>query len=448
VSAESSTARPGGPDVPPNPACARRGRSCCHPGCSEIFIGFIYTGNGDSANSAVGAAISRGDERQNFRAVIDAINEKGGVAGRKLVPVFHAQDAQSSEPNASQDQAACSTFTEDTKVFAVGSIGITDTFSACLAKAGVLQITSGPLIFYDDAYMRRFSTFFNFRLTQERMMRALVPALQRQGYFSGWDANLGRAAQGQAKVGIVTLDPPEFVRPVEKTLLPTLAKAGQPVDSKLIFRIAYAATTKQAGGTAADVQSAVLRLRDAGATHVIVQDATAFMTLTFLNAARNQRYFPRLGVNSGSGIQALFDSGAVDGAQFNGAVGLGWLPNIDLPAGQGTKLLTSATKECLDNNKKRTGQRFTSTNATQIALNACDSVNGIVEAIRNAGPTINVTTGKAGAGKIGGSLRTAGIPKAFFGPQRHDALETGFDLFWDSGCSCAKYRDRGRQIPS
>lgn len=412
----------------------------------EILIGITYTANGEQANAAVGAAISRGDERQNAKAVIAQINERGGVAGRKLVPVFHAYDAQSAEPNESQDQAACATFTQDKKVFAVASIGLTENFTACLHKAGVLQITSGSIINYDDEYMRKYPTFFHQRLSQERMMRDLVAGFGRQSYFSGWDAALAKPAATKAKVGIVTIDLPTFIRPLEKVLLPALAKAGQPVDPSLVFRIAFAATTTQAGATAADVQNATLRLRNAGVTHVIVLDVSAFMTLAFLNSNRNQRYFPRLGVNSGSGIQALYVTGAVDVTALNGAVGVGWLPTLDLPSGKGDPYLTSATKECLANNKKRTGQTFTSTNAATFALSACDSINAVAAAISKAGKTLNFDTGRIAMESLGSSLRTAVVPKVLFGPNRHDGLETGFDLFWDSACACVKYRDNGHRI--
>lgn len=440
--AGSGGTRPGAPGAP---AAGAQGAGVT---AKEIFIGITYTSNGDAANAAVGAAISRGDERKNSQAVIDQINERGGVAGRKLVAVFHAYDAQSSEPNESQDQAACATFTEDKRVYASTSLGLTENFSACLRKAGVLQIAAGSIIFHDDAYMKKYPSFFHQRLTQERMMRDLVASLSRQGYFTGWDANLARPASAKAKIGIVTLDEPTFLRPIKNSLLPALARAGHPVDPSLVFPIAFARTTSQAGPTAADVQNATLRLRDAGVTHVILQDATAFMSLTFLNSTRNQRYYPRLGITSGTGVQALFTAGVVDAQALNGAMGLGWLPTLDLPAGKGDAFLTSATKECLDNNKKRTGQTFTSTNAAIIALAACDSLNMVAAAINKAGATINFDTGRRAVESLEGSLRTAVVPKVFFGPNRHDGLETGFDLFWDSGCKCAKYRDKGHRIAS
>ena len=412
----------------------------------EIFIGIAYTKNGDQANAAIGAAISRGDERENARAVIDQINERGGVAGRKLVPVFHAYDAQSAETTAQQQQAACATFTEDNKVFASTASG-DDALDACLAKAGVFQVTSGGIINQDAKFFRDFPSVFSVgAMSQDRMMTDLVKAFGRQDYFSGWDTNLAQPAKTKAKLGILSLDTPTWNRPLDKVLLPALARAGHPVETRLVVRVHNPQSQGEVGQTVGDIQNAALRFRDAGVTHVVMLDATAFMTLTCLNNTRSQRYFPRLGANSATGMQALHDAGAVDAQQFSGAVGLGWLPTLDLPAGQGDKYLTPATKECLDNNKKRTGQEFTSTNAASIALSICDSINGIAAAIAKAGPVLNFQTGIKGMEAIGGTLRTAAIPKVFLGPGRHDGLELGFDLKWDTACTCAKYMDRGHRI--
>jgi hypothetical protein len=280
------------------------------------------------------------------------------------------------------------------------------------------------------------------------MMADLVRAFQRLDYFSGWDFNLGQPAKTPAKLGVLSLDTPRWNRPLDKVLLPTLARSGHPVEDRLVVRVHQPQSRSELAQMVGDIQNAALRFRDAGVTHVVILDQGAFITLTFLNYTRNQRYFPRLGANSGTGMQALADVGAVDPKQFNGAVGLGWLPTLDLPAGQGDQYLTPATKACLDNNKKRTGQTFTSTNAAFFALAICDSINTVAAGINKTGPVINFQTGRAGLEAIGDTLRQATIPKLFLSPSRHDGVETGFDLVWDSACTCAKYKDRGHRIPS
>lgn len=440
---------PGTRPAPGGTAQMAAGRNSPGVTTNEIFIGITFTNNGDQANAAIGAAISRGDERKNAQAVIDAINERGGVAGRKLKPVFYGYDAQSTETSASQDQGACAAFTEDNKVFAVTSGGLTDTFNACMQKAGVLQVTAGELIDPDRVFFDQFPTYFNVgTMSQDRMMADQVKALTRQDYFSGWDASLARPGTAKAKIGVLSLDTATWNRPLDKVLLPALARAGRPVDKNLVVRVHNPASNSELGQTVGDIQNATLRFRNAGVTHVIILDATAFITLTFLNNTRQQRYFPRLGANSATGMQALHDAGAVDPQQFNGAVGIGWFPTLDLPRGKADQYLTSATKECLENNKKRTGQTFTSTNAASLALIACDTINAVAAAADKAGSVINVNTGRAALESIGGGLRTANLPQVFLGPGRHDGLEVAFDLFWDTTCTCAKYRDRGHKVAS
>src|SRR5437763_937118 len=74
---------------------------------------------GGAANAAIGAAgITQGDEKANDQIVIDDINAHGGVAGRKIVPIFHGLDATSTNTLDSQYQAACDDLTQYHKVFA------------------------------------------------------------------------------------------------------------------------------------------------------------------------------------------------------------------------------------------------------------------------------------------------------------------------------------------
>ena len=279
-------------------------------------------------------------------------------------------------------------------------------------------------------------------------MADLVRALQRQDYFSGWDFNLGRPAATKAKIGILGWGFPEWVRPQDRVMLPALARIGRPVDRDLVIRLSTPRGNEDAGRFAAEVSSAVLRFRNADVTHVIMLDAGGLITLTFTKNAENQKYFPRLGINTGSGAQSLSGLPGFDSKPFTGAVGVGWKPTLDLPSGQGDRYLTSATKECLAIIKKRTGQTFSSTNAASVALSVCDSIFGVAEAFNRAGPVLNVTTGVRGIESLGNSFRAASVPKVFIGPGRHDGLELGFDMIWDTACQCIKYRDNGHRIPA
>jgi ABC-type branched-subunit amino acid transport system substrate-binding protein len=415
-------------------------------GDEPIEVGVPYTANGEQANAALGAAaITRGNEKADAQAVIEEINAKGGINGRRLRPVYFAYDATSSDTAANQDQAACSHFTEDNHIAVSMGTGLTPVMYECLARAGVLMLSSGSIIDADNATLRRYPYFFQLgTMSQERMMADQVNTLKRLRYFGGWDTVRGQASATPAKVGILTYDVPTWQRPLSSTMLPALARAGYPVDSENVYAVYQPANTSEVSRTAADVNNATLRFRQNGVTHVIVLDASALLTLLFAQSARQQNYRPRIGMNSATGAQALKDAGAVDNSFFNGAVGLGWLPIIDLRASEGEKYATAATRSCLDIMKRRTGQTFTSTNAAGLALSKCDMGFLMATALRNAGSNPTLDRAQNAIEAIGGGYQSPFIPSTFFSPTRHDAADLGFDMKWDTGCSCTRYVGKHR----
>jgi ABC-type branched-subunit amino acid transport system substrate-binding protein len=415
-------------------------------GSDAIEVGITYTANGEQANAAVGAAaITRGNEKADAQAVIDEINSKGGINGRKLRPVFFGYQATSSDTQANQDQAACSHFTEDHHIAVSMGTGISQVLPECLAQAGVLMLTSGDIIDADNALLRKYPYYFQLgTMTQERMMSDQVNTLKRLRYFTGWDSVNGQPSATPAKLGILTYDDPKWQRPLQSTMLPALARAGYPVDSENVYAVYRPANTSEASRTAADVNNATLRFRQSGVTHVIVLDASALLTLLFAQSARQQNYRPRIGMNSATGAQALKDAGAVDNSFLNGAVGLGWMPSIDLRASDGEKYATAATRYCLQIMKERTGQTFTSTNAASLALTKCDMGFLMATALRKAGSNPTLDRAQNAIEALGGSYSSPFIPSTFFSPSRHDAADIGFDMKWDSDCSCTRYVGRHR----
>jgi len=130
--------QPGQPVVG-NPAVSGPGVTA-----TRIYIGLVYSTNADAVNKAAGAnGISTGDTQADAKAVIDDINKHGGVAGRKLVPIWYAFDSTSTQPIDSQWSAACAHFTQDNHVFAAFDMG-TAVYRKCLHDAGVAQ-TPHPL---------------------------------------------------------------------------------------------------------------------------------------------------------------------------------------------------------------------------------------------------------------------------------------------------------------
>ena len=204
-------------------AAASAGKYVVPPGVTDttINIGLMYTVNGAAANAAIGAAgITQGDERANFRILIDDINKNGGIAGRKVVPVFHPLDATSTQSLDSQWQAACDDFTQDHKVFAVFS-GSNDTFRECITKRGALAVDNGGLTTVGEDVFRQYPNYVEIMsINLDRMAHLMLEGLNAQGYFGGWSPQLGRPVSGRAKVGIVLWDLPSFRKAVDKVSVP------------------------------------------------------------------------------------------------------------------------------------------------------------------------------------------------------------------------------------
>jgi ABC-type branched-subunit amino acid transport system substrate-binding protein len=408
-----------------------------------VTIGFNYTEDGTAGNKAIGANLSQGDEMNEAKAVVADINAHGGVAGRKLQVVFHAYSNQSADSGSAQDESACQDYNQDHKVFAVAGAGLSDTLPSCLAKAGVMHSASGQIISHDNAYYARYPHFADLAsLTQERMMRDLAARLVAKRYFDGWNTTTGAPAAVPAKVGVLSFDRPDWERPLTSVLLPALKRAGHPVADQDVIRARYASTTTEAGPLAADMQSAALRFRNDGVTHVIFLDGSALMNIFFSQNATNQHYYPRYGVNSATGMQALVDGGVVDKKQLTGALGIGWLPGLDLPPAASGKYVTAGARHCASVMSKA-GFSFPDTNSRTIAYGACDQLYFIAAAINGAGPSVTLANAQAAVDRLGSSFVPANLPAAYFSARQHDAVAKVYDLAWDDGCGCAKYTDGG-----
>jgi ABC-type branched-subunit amino acid transport system substrate-binding protein len=417
---------------------------------TKIYVGVTYSTGNDTANRALGANITTGDQQADAQAVIDDINAHGGVAGRKLVPVWYDFQSTDARPYAVIDAEACARFTQDNHVFAVAGDGITDNFPACISRAGGMMVASASSIIGPDrAYFERFPYVFNVGfLTQERMMAEEVRSLVRLEYFSGWNHVTGAPASATpAKLGIISFDTSSWNKPLDNVMLPGLQAVGHPVDPANVQRVTYPSDSDQVAGSVAQIQAAVLKFRQNDVTHVIVLDGNGSMTLHMLNNMRSQHYYPRLGVNSATGVQALYDGYAQDARSFNGAVGLGWSPTLDLPQGKSDSYFTERTADCIKMIEKRTGQRFADTNSASVALGYCDQLYLLAEAINRAIGGVNRDTVSAAIEAFRGSFPAAGTRGVFFSPSRHDGIEYGYDMRFDSACTCVKYVRGPFRIP-
>ncbi|HZQ83406.1 MAG TPA: hypothetical protein VFA83_01135 [Acidimicrobiales bacterium] len=314
---------------------------------TTIDVGIIYATNGGAANAAIGAAgISQGDEKANYDVLFADINAHGGIAGRKVVGVYHAIDATSTAATSDLYQAACDDLTQDHKVF-VAFAGNDETLLQCLNNRGVLAVSSN-LTVADTAVFRRFPYYFEINsLNLDRVAAAEIPALKAQGWFSGWNSATGQPGPARAKVGVITFDFPSFAHAVDQVLVPALANAGYAPGPGDVVRVPYAVKQSDLGPTAAAISSAVLKFRSDGVSHVIILEASGTLSLLFGNNADSQRYYPRYGANSQNGQEALLLSGAFPKSQLNGTLGIGWQPSLDVAPSESGPYTNAAQHKCM-----------------------------------------------------------------------------------------------------
>lgn len=313
------------------PASSARGVTA-----TTISIGLEYTKGADEARRSMGfEGVTSGDQKRQLDILVAHINKTGGMAGRKVVPVFHAYDAKSGSTSSEKEQAACSTFTEDHKVFAViSAINHTEVFLSCLTKVGVPYISAPGLTINDDDVFRRYPLHLELNAV----------SLSEQGALFGKPlADTGYYDKG-AKIGLLTFEQANFQRAVNGHLKPGLKRIGLSLTDEV--KLAYPQSTSDQGAMAAAINNAVLRFRQSGVTHVLITDVSALVTVLFATTASSQGYYPRCGWLSPNGGQAAANL-ISDKKSLEGAVELGWYPAIDLDAAN-QDIKAPGAKRCAD----------------------------------------------------------------------------------------------------
>lgn len=415
----------------------------------EIYVGVVHDQNAGAINEAAGlGAITSGDDKANTEAIIKDINRRGGIAGRKLVPVYASFDSTSAQTMDQQWAAVCQKFTRDQpRVFAVIDSGLVESYRECIAKAGVLMVTSGLPTTGAEAF-RRYPLYVELGYPNvDRLAAHHVAPLVAQDYFTPWNSLTGQpAATGAVKVGIYTYDDKVFSSAVDRHLVPALRKLGY---DPIVARIAQINTASDYSSQAAAAKSAQLTFATNGVTHVIPFETNGGLSVFFLANARSQGYYPRYGVSSASGIQALIDTGAYDQRQFNGTVGFGWIPSLDIPLADykpDGPYSNAARRACLKVMRDN-GITFDSGNAEGIAMASCATLYLLKTAGDRAGARLTATTFMRAVESLGTSYEKAGGLGQEFRPGRHDPANKAYFWRYVDSCTCMQYRGRLHTIP-
>lgn len=397
------------------------------PGVSRdtIHVGMFFVNDGDRANEATGFESTSADARHVYNAILEDVNRRGGVLGRELKPVYYRGSAVTSQTVSEQAQAACAHWHQDNKVF--GVLGFPHPVALeCTQKVGGVSVYAGLGIFLSDTF-QRYPAFVEVSgMDVERQAAVTIDGLQQQGYFRG-------GAPTGTKVGILTFDTAGFHRAVDRVAVPALARHGH--GKPEVAYITPPQRAQEVGNSSSEVQSAILRFKSVGVTHVIILEGAAgiagggHLMFLFTNQAEPQAYRPRYGLNSGVGLNGV--SPQTPEGQLDGARAVGWVDPYDMPE---SKRLDNATVRRCRRIMKRAGlpsEGFTFADS----LLKCEQVFFFVMALDRAGAPHHDAF-VAGVNAIGTGY-TSGVALATrFSPDQHDGVAAVRNAKYVPSCRC------------
>jgi hypothetical protein len=256
------------------------------------------------------------------KRLIAYLNGHGGIAGRRIEPVYVLVDATNPD-GASEAQRACAALTQDHHVDLVLAGGmLSDVFLSCLQQKGISSFDTTPWL-WDRVQLALHPNLYAIdALSEERYAAALVNVSIDRGVLKRGDT-----------LGVLTEDCPWGPRVYNNTVVP-LAKSHGVKTEMATFRCAQSLSGTAVAQATTDAQSAVLKFRSAGVTHVIVLTAAeGFIVVQFQNNAGGQQYHPKYLITSNA---FPYNNGRRDGAVMfaSDAVanmsGIGFKPYIDI----------------------------------------------------------------------------------------------------------------------
>jgi ABC-type branched-subunit amino acid transport system substrate-binding protein len=372
-------------------------------------------------NAGFGAA-SLGDEPASWRSMADEVNAHGGIAGRRVVLVFHLVNLTDSP--AAQGQRACARFTQDNHVALVLSGYYYASAHTCLAKKNVPMLL-GTNYGVDSVEARSSASVVAWATPMLDRLAAAMPQAFQQ---------LGKLKAGTT-AGIFTVDAPAYARSAAR-----LSSAMKELGVKAVTQTVRDSDSGDYSGAATDASSAVLRFRSAGVTQVAFLSHNAFEPTLFMQAANSQGYHPTYLLTSQQYPGSLV--GLVPAGQLAGAVGLGWAPAVDLTSGYAS---SPRAQQCLRALKAR-GRSYSTAAQTLVGLLACDGFDLLRRAAATAGALSGTTALLAATTDARTGFVSAVTAKTAFPGGRRDGVDGYRPLAFGASCSCFTYTGPTRAL--
>jgi hypothetical protein len=397
-----------------------------------LKVGLLYADNGQ-ANAALGVGTSNSlTPEKALKAFVSAFNRSGGLAGRRLEPVYHAIDATASDYSA-QASAACARFTQDTRVAVVldYALHIRYGMGACLAKNGIAHLALNAA---DEAEADALPLLVTpGAMTTDRLYRGVLAGLSRTKY-------VGR----ENRVGVLLEDCPHLRRVLDRAIEPTMASLGLQLTRTQTFGCATGFAA--AGPAASAIQSAVLAFRSAGVDRVLmVSDFEQVALLLFGPQAESQGYRP--GYLLSSQAQASVMRPNLPAGQWPQLHGVGYARGVDIDDPRTP--LPSTDRRCLSL-LQAGGAAAQGWQDTYVATGICTPFLLLEQALRSTGGDAQGRAVAQAVASFGTSFVAAGTVdgRTRFGRGRNDGPDDAAPFGFVQDCSCMRYTGSPMRVPS
>lgn len=398
-----------------------------------IKVGIVRTGvsNADAFGVSLGNTVSEADVND---AIIASINEQGGLAGRKLEPVYADTDTASASWDA-DFAAACASFTQDNKVEVVlGYVfDYQPGFESCLAAKGIPHL----------------STSFNVpdakEIGQFPLLFALsTPRIERRS-LAKIDGALATGVLTKAnRLGVILDSCPGTLRAWNDVTRPYILNKGLTIASTIDVGCAHG--SGDAAAAAGQAGNLVLQFRTAQVDRVVAMSVSEGPgVLIIANAAEAQRWHPIYIVSSLANASTL--AGQIPPAQAANIHGYGWMPVQDANPPQWPPF-GAPHKRCLDFVRKK-GVTPTSAADFAFVFNVCDALLLYESALLKQGGRNDGASVRAALESLGTQYASPLIldTRTTYTVQQHDAPSHARYFNWERSCSCFMYRSATVPIP-
>ena len=396
----------------------------------QIEVGFLNTKVGNAA----AAGLNTGETytpAEVFHALVNAMNDRGGLAGRKIVPVVADTDTATARWETDY-QAACATFTEDRNVQAVlgYSFAMIDSFESCLTKAGVAHLTGGYAVGDEKTLDDHPAMFATTNPTVDRRYLVQLDGAVRSGFL-----------KKTHRLGLVLDDCPPDWRAYNRTVVPYVKRTGLNVVAKTVVSCPDGAS--DVAPVVQQLNNAVLQFRSANVDRVFVE---GIPFVFFANTAEGQGWHPGYLLTSTTAGAAL-EANNIPERQLENIFASGWLPYLDVSVSK-QPAKTAPQQRCLALLKEK-GVIPEQYNDFHSAYTTCDAMFLYERALK-------ATRGVSAAGAVATAIEALGTAyagptahngKTGYGPDDHDAVSTYRPWTWKRDCDCFLYIGGPRPMP-